>query len=129
MNKNLVIVVALVVIALVIVGAVTGWFGITGKVANSGQEFMREGTIYRINYDRDKFIIDVLSIQDNGQVALNIKYINNTDQSLIGEQTITALSNGEPVQLNPKLESAIVTIGLIKQQFGWDYAHVRLEEA
>jgi len=120
-------VVILIVVAFIIIEASTGFFGITGNAAYGRGKLMREGTVYRIDLNDDKYLINVLSITNSNQVMLDIERINNTNQEFIAEQIITAVSDGEEVKLSPKMGKAVVSIEKIKESFSWEYAYVRLE--
>jgi len=98
MNKNLVVVASLVVVALIIVGAVTGWFGITGQFTGFDRENMREGFSQKLDIDGEKYDILVKDITQSNEVTLFIERMSTGDK-----QVITLTPAAGEVRLNSEM--------------------------
>jgi len=122
MNKNLVVVAALVVVALIIVGAMTGWFGITGNVAASGERIIKVDSVDTISLGLERYEVSVQEINYNDQVVVRIKETKTGEQ-----QTVSLMAGGEEVKLSGELGGIVVNVRRIYHRAGADHALVKLK--
>jgi len=121
-KKNLVFAVSLVLIAIIVVGASTGWFGITGNVTSSSQKVMKEATTYRMTINSDKYEVLPEFITEDKRVHLEIENLQNGNK-----QKVIAVSGGDPVQLNPEIGPLTIEVGRISIKAGIKHALVKMK--
>jgi len=120
MNKNLVVVAALVVVALIIIGAMTGWFGITGQFTGFDRENMKEGSTYRFDIDGEKYEISLRNVGGNEEVTMSVERLSTGN-----EQVITLTPAAGEVRLNS--EMGLVSVKVVGTYgAGDDHAIVEL---